>query len=217
MENVQKLDSGLRVKSKIQNARNSEILSVNDSVDSSNLTKNSRRNLNASLSRNSSSNLGVSLDRNLTKNSSSSTNFTYYELTQKQKDEADKKIKLIKEQETSGLSVSDFCKVKNLSKTSFYRWKDEYKKGGAVALADKSGMHRKDKTVLKPWMKEFILNKFRSYGAGNFNLTECLDGMHKEMMIRENYDYIGFLKCEVVLRHRSDKKIFKRLLQKQKA
>ena len=131
------------------------------------------------------------------KNNKSSVNLTYFELTQKQKDEADKKIKLIKEQETSGLSVSDFCKVKNLSKTSFYRWKDEYKKGGAVALADKSGMHRKDKTVLKPWMKEFILNKFRSYGAGNFNLTECLDGMHKEMMIRENYDYIGFLKCEV--------------------
>lgn len=188
-ENVQKLDSGLRVKSKIQNARNSEILSVNDSVDSSNLTKNSSRNLNASLSRNSSSNLGVSLDRNLTKNSSSSTNLTYFELTQKQKDEADKKIKLIKEQETSGLSVSDFCKVKNLSKTSFYRWKDEYKKGGAVALADKSGMHRKGTTVLEPWMQEFVLSKFRVYGAGNFNVTECTDLLNAEIIKRNGIKY----------------------------
>ena len=126
-----------------------------------------------------------------------SANLTYFELSDKQKDEVDKKIKLIKEQEESGLSVSDFCKLKSLSKTSFYRWKNEYKKGGAVALADKSGMHRKGETVLKPWMQDFVLNKFRAYGAGNFNVAECWDAMHKEMMIRESFDYIGFLKGDV--------------------
>ncbi|QKF64580.1 IS66 family insertion sequence element accessory protein TnpA [Campylobacter corcagiensis] len=116
-------------------------------------------------------------------------NVTYFQLSDKQKDEVNEKIKLIKEQISSGQSVADFCKARNLSKSTFYRWKKEYKNGGAVGLADKSGMHRKGESKLEPWMQEFVLSKFRAYGAGNFNLTECVDSLNAEIIKRDGLKY----------------------------
>ncbi|MCR4942043.1 MAG: transposase family protein [Campylobacter sp.] len=46
-------------------------------------------------------------------------------------------------------------------------------------------------------MKEFILNKFRAYGATSFNITEVYKSLHKEAGIRDGYDYYGFLQARV--------------------
>ncbi|MBE3022310.1 helix-turn-helix domain-containing protein [Campylobacter sp. 7477a] len=95
------------------------------------------------------------------------------------------------------MSSKKFCSDFNISEANLFRWQRAYKQKGAIGLADKRGKHRAGTSKLNDWMKEFILNKFRAYGATSFNITEVWRELHKEASIRENYNYYGFLKAEV--------------------
>ncbi|MBR8463632.1 transposase [Campylobacter sp. faydin G-24] len=95
------------------------------------------------------------------------------------------------------MSSKKFCSDFNISEANLFRWQKTYKESGAVGLADKRGKHRAGSCKLKDWMKDFILNRFRAYGAGVFNITELWRELHKEAGVREGYNYYGFLKAQV--------------------
>ena len=122
----------------------------------------------------------------------------YAVLDDGEKEEINKKIRVLKEYEEAkkyGVSCKKFCEDSGESQANLFRWQRAYKEKGAVALIDKRGKHRKNASVLEEWMKEFILENFRAYGAGGLNITELYRRLHQEYFRRrgEAHNYPKFL------------------------
>lgn len=112
---------------------------------------------------------------------------SYAMLSPADKSKADEKIKILKEWEEakkSNVSSKKFCESFGVSEANLFRWKRAYKAGGAVALVDNRGKHRKSESKLEPWMSEFVLDKFRAYGAGGLNVAQLWRDLHKEYFYR---------------------------------
>ena len=111
----------------------------------------------------------------------------YAVLDGSEKEEINEKIRLLKEYEAAkkqGVSCKKFCEDSGESQANLFRWQKAYKEKGAVALIDNRGKHRKNASVLEEWMKEFILTKFRAYGAGGLNISQVWRDLHKEHFYR---------------------------------
>ena len=123
---------------------------------------------------------------------------SYAMLSPADKSKADEKIKIIKEWEEAkaqGLPSKKFCESFGVSEANLFRWQRAYKSKGATALVDKRGKHRKSESKLEPWMSEFVLDKFRAYGAGGLNVAQLWRDLHKEYFYRhgEPHNYPKFL------------------------
>lgn len=123
---------------------------------------------------------------------------SYAMLSPADKSKADEKIKILKEWQEAkaqGLSSKKFCESFGVSEANLFRWQRAYKAGGAVALVDNRGKHRKSESKLEPWMSEFVLDKFRAYGAGGLNVAQLWRDLHKEHFYRhgEPHNYPKFL------------------------
>ncbi|MDR0578988.1 MAG: DDE-type integrase/transposase/recombinase [Campylobacteraceae bacterium] len=126
----------------------------------------------------------------------------YFNLTPKQKQQADERLFLIKEYEhlrLQGRSIADFLKICkkahdiDINKARLLRWVRDYKRKGITALADTRGTAKTNKNKLDNWMQEFILTKFRVHGAGKINFMQLWDALHKEAGVLLGYDYYNFL------------------------
>ena len=125
-------------------------------------------------------------------------NKEYAVLDGSEKEEINEKIRLLKEYEAAkkqGVSCKKFCEDSGISEANLFRWQKAYKEKGAAALIDKRGKHRKNASVLEEWMKEFILENFRAYGAGGLNIAELYRRLHQEYFRRrgEANNYPKFL------------------------
>jgi hypothetical protein len=130
-------------------------------------------------------------------------NTAYFNLSKKQKQQADERLMIVKDYEHARLrsvSIADFLRIYrakypevDLNKDKLLRWRRDYKKEGITALADARGKVRENTTKLDDWMKEFILNKFRVHGAGKINLRQLWDELHKQAGTVLSYNYYGFL------------------------
>ena len=123
---------------------------------------------------------------------------SYAMLSPADKSKADEKIKILKEWEEakkSNVPSKKFCESFGVSEANLFRWQRAYKAGGAVALVDNRGKHRKSESKLEPWMSEFVLDKFRAYGAGGLNIAQLWRDLHKEYFYRhgEPHNYPKFL------------------------
>ena len=90
---------------------------------------------------------------------------SYAMLSPADKSKASEKIKILKEWEEakkSNVPSKKFCESFGVSEANLFRWQRAYKAGGAVALVDNRGKHRKSESKLEPWMSEFVLDKCRS-------------------------------------------------------
>ncbi|EFC33082.1 bacteriophage DNA transposition protein A, putative [Campylobacter jejuni subsp. jejuni 414] len=122
-------------------------------------------------------------------------NLKFENLSDEVKQEAKKKLKLIKQIEKyieGGLTLKRALFLCNVEWRNYSNWRSNYKKHGILGLIDTRGLHRKDKTKLSIWMQEYALREYRTFGAGGFNFTELWWQIHKEAAIKENYDFIGF-------------------------
>ena len=111
----------------------------------------------------------------------------YAVLDDGEKEEINEKIRVLKEYEEAkkhGVSCKKFCEDSGESQANLFRWQKAYKEKGAAALIDKRGRHRKNASVLEEWMMEFILTKFRAYGAGGLNISQVWRDLHKEHFYR---------------------------------
>ncbi|WP_298041710.1 DDE-type integrase/transposase/recombinase [uncultured Campylobacter sp.] len=123
---------------------------------------------------------------------------SYAMLSPADKSKASEKIKILKEWEEakkSNVPSKKFCESFGVSEANLFRWQRAYKAGGAVALVDNRGKHRKSESKLEPWMSEFVLDKFRAYGAGGLNVAQLWRDLHKEYFYRhgEPHNYPKFL------------------------
>ena len=123
---------------------------------------------------------------------------SYAMLSLADKSKASEKIKILKEWEEakkSNVPSKKFCESFGVSEANLFRWQRAYKAGGAVALVDNRGKHRKSESKLEPWMSEFVLDKFRAYGAGGLNIAQLWRDLHKEYFYRhgEPHNYPKFL------------------------
>ena len=123
---------------------------------------------------------------------------SYAMLSPADKSKANEKIKILKEWEEakkSNVPSKKFCESFGVSEANLFRWQRAYKAGGAVALVDNRGKHRKSESKLEPWMSEFVLDKFRAYGAGGLNVAQLWRDLHKEYFSRrgEPQNYPKFL------------------------
>lgn len=112
---------------------------------------------------------------------------SYAMLSPTDKSKADEKIKILKEWEEakkSNVPSKKFCESFGVSEANLFRWQRAYRAGGAVALVDNRGKHRKSESKLEPWMSEFVLDKFRAYGAGGLNVAQLWRDLHKEYFYR---------------------------------
>lgn len=112
---------------------------------------------------------------------------SYAMLSPADKSKANEKIKILKEWEEakkSNVPSKKFCESFGVSEANLFRWQRAYKAGGAVALVDNRGKHRKSESKLEPWMSEFVLDKFRAYGAGGLNVAQLWRDLHKEYFYR---------------------------------
>lgn len=126
----------------------------------------------------------------------------YAVLDDSEKDEINKKIRVLKEYEEAkkrGVSCKKFCEDSGISEANLFRWQKAYKEKGAAALIDKRGKHRKNASVLEEWMIEFLLQNFRAYGAGGVNIAELNRRLHQEYFKRigEVYNYPKYLMGEI--------------------
>ena len=123
---------------------------------------------------------------------------SYAMLSLADKSKASEKIKILKEWEEakkSNVPSKKFCESFGVSEANLFRWQRAYKSKGAAALVDKRGKHRKSESKLEPWMSEFVLDKFRAYGAGGLNVAQLWRNLHKEYFNRrgEPHNYPKFL------------------------
>ena len=123
---------------------------------------------------------------------------SYAMLSLADKSKASEKIKILKEWEEakkSNVPSKKFCESFGVSEANLFRWQRAYRAGGAVALVDNRGKHRKSESKLEPWMSEFVLDKFRAYGAGGLNVAQLWRDLHKEYFYRhgEPHNYPKFL------------------------
>ena len=112
---------------------------------------------------------------------------SYAMLSLADKSKASEKIKILKEWEEakkSNVPSKKFCESFGVSEANLFRWQRAYRAGGAVALVDNRGKHRKSESKLEPWMSEFVLDKFRAYGAGGLNVAQLWRDLHKEYFYR---------------------------------
>ena len=128
----------------------------------------------------------------------SDDNMGYAVLRDDEKEAINVKIRILKEWQEAkaqGLSSKKFCESFGVSEANLFRWQRAYKAGGAVALVDNRGKHRKSESKLEPWMSEFVLDKFRAYGAGGLNVAQLWRDLHKEYFSRrgEPQNYPKFL------------------------
>lgn len=128
----------------------------------------------------------------------SDDNMGYAVLRDDEKEAINGKIRILKEWQEAkaqGLSSKKFCESFGVSEANLFRWQRAYKAGGAVALVDNRGKHRKSESKLEPWMSEFVLDKFRAYGAGGLNVAQLWRDLHKEYFYRrgEPHNYPKFL------------------------
>jgi len=117
----------------------------------------------------------------------SDDNMGYAVLRDDEKEAINGKIRILKEWQEAkaqGLSSKKFCESFGVSEANLFRWQRAYKSKGAAALVDKRGKHRKSESKLEPWMSEFVLTKFRAYGAGGMNMPELWRSLHKEYFYR---------------------------------
>lgn len=123
---------------------------------------------------------------------------SYAMLSLADKSKASEKIKILKEWEEakkSNVPSKKFCESFGVSEANLFRWQRAYRAGGAVALVDNRGKHRKSESKLEPWMSKFVLDKFRAYGAGGLNVAQLWRDLHKEYFYRhgEPHNYPKFL------------------------
>lgn len=120
---------------------------------------------------------------------------TYFSTTPEQKAKADERLRLIKEWQRNGagLSMKEFCKVKNISSSNLCRWLANYKANGIMGLVDTRGKAKTGSTKLSGWMCEFIEDYFRAYGANGINLTQLYKDLHKEHCKRSGLNYYDFI------------------------
>lgn len=128
----------------------------------------------------------------------SDDNMGYAVLRDDEKEAINGKIRILKEWQEAkaqGLSSKKFCESFGVSEANLFRWQRAYKSKGATALVDKRGKHRKSESKLEPWMSEFVLDKFRAYGAGGLNVAQLWRDLHKEYFYRhgEPHNYPKFL------------------------
>ena len=112
---------------------------------------------------------------------------SYAMLSPADKSKADEKIKILKEWEEakkSNMPSKKFCESFGVSEANLFRWQRAYKSKGAAALVDNRGKHRRSESKLEPWMSEFVLDKFRAYGAGGLNIAQLWRDLHKEYFYR---------------------------------
>ena len=117
----------------------------------------------------------------------SDDNMGYAVLRDDEKEAINGKIRILKEWQEAkaqGLSSKKFCESFGVSEANLFRWQRAYKSKGAAALVDKRGKHRKSESKLEPWMSEFVLTKFRAYGAGGLNVAQLWRDLHKEYFYR---------------------------------
>ena len=131
----------------------------------------------------------------------------YFQLTDEQKEQAQERLKLLKDWEAAkraGMSIDKFVQNRNvvepalkLNKQKLYRWQRAYKAKGNVGLADMRGVARKGTSKLSEWQREYVLTQFRAFGAGEFNFQQLWDALHEEAGRRGEIDYMKFLRAEV--------------------
>ncbi|ENL4416712.1 DDE-type integrase/transposase/recombinase [Campylobacter coli] len=122
-------------------------------------------------------------------------NLKFENLSDKLKEDARSKVKLLKQVEKyieGGLKQKRALEILNIKKDIFMKWQQSFKAHGILGLIDTRGLHRKDKTKLSTWIQEYALREYRSFAAGGFNFTELWWKIHKEAAQKENYDFIGF-------------------------
>ncbi len=127
-------------------------------------------------------------------------NLKFENLSDKLKEDARSKVKLLKQVEKyieGGLKQKRALEILNIKKDIFMKWQQSFKTHGILGLIDTRGLHRKDKTKLSTWIQEYALREYRTFGAGGFNFTELWWKIHKEATQKENYDFIGFNLGEV--------------------
>lgn len=103
----------------------------------------------------------------------------YLEASEEELVEARRKRDIIKRYETSDLSSKKFCESESISEANLFRWQRAYKEQNLRGLLDRRGK-KKGSHKLEEWMKEFILTKFRAYGAGDLNITQLWKELHFE-------------------------------------
>lgn len=103
----------------------------------------------------------------------------YLEASEEEIVEARRKRDIIKRYETSDLSSKKFCESEGISEANLFRWQKAYKEQNLRGLLDRRGK-KKGSHKLEEWMKEFILTKFRAYGAGDLNITQLWKELHFE-------------------------------------
>ena len=103
----------------------------------------------------------------------------YLEASEEELVEARRKRDIIKRYETSDLSSKKFCESESISEANLFRWQRAYKEQNLRGLLDRRGK-KKGSHKLEEWMKDFILTKFRAYGAGDLNITQLWRELHFE-------------------------------------
>ncbi|MBN7287426.1 MULTISPECIES: DDE-type integrase/transposase/recombinase [Campylobacter] len=103
----------------------------------------------------------------------------YLEASEEELVEARRKRDIIKRYETSDLSSKKFCESESISEANLFRWQRAYKEQNLRGLLDRRGK-KKGSHKLEEWMKDFILTKFRAYGAGDLNITQLWKELHFE-------------------------------------
>jgi hypothetical protein len=142
------------------------------------------------------------------KSSKGAKKLSWYELSDKQKEEARLKEKIvlewIEEYKPRGVNRKLFLEHMGreygikISNSSFGRWLKGYRENKTMGLVDTRGVHRAGKSKLDEWMKEFVLSRYMVYGGESFNYMQLWEDLHKEAYNRGEYeDYIGFIKGSV--------------------
>ncbi|EJP75405.1 DDE-type integrase/transposase/recombinase [Campylobacter sp. FOBRC14] len=103
----------------------------------------------------------------------------YLEASEEEIVEARRKRDIVKRYEMSDLSSKKFCESEGINEANLFRWQRAYKEQNLRGLLDRRGK-KKGSHKLEEWMKDFILTKFRAYGAGDLNITQLWKELHFE-------------------------------------
>ncbi|MGG7074041.1 DDE-type integrase/transposase/recombinase [Campylobacter sp. 9BO] len=90
-------------------------------------------------------------------------------------------IKRYEKAKMDNVSSKKFCEIEKISEANLFRWQKAYKAKGLRGLIDRRGKAKSGTSKLLPWMKEWVLEKFRAYGAGDFNVTQAWKDLHEEI------------------------------------
>lgn len=124
-----------------------------------------------------------------------------HKLSGKKQSKLENQIQILKEYEKYRLhrgTIKGFLEIVaehhgiQITEQTFFRWVARYKKGGAAELASRHGEHRVGKTKLSEWMQRYILERFRTFGTGEFNFTQLWDELHHEAHRMGLIDYYAW-------------------------